>query len=355
MAMNEISDGRERAKDGRDEPAPESSPGRRNGGEPDPSLSAQELEERLRKRFLLENGKYHFRSGAMEVAFEDHGSLLRTQTDEADVVRVMVQLAQARGWQSLNLSGTEAFRREAWVEATRLGLQTTGYQPRKVDLARLQELNREDARRVEARAAPAAEMEAGQVAETALSPRQRNALRAVQAVMRERGDSEEAIHRVSEKVRSGLHRDRGYYGTVIEHGAAPYANDRRNDPSYFVKLATPEGERTLWGKELEAALTQAGLSAGHRAVLRPVGRVTVEVAQAERDAAGRVVGSTRKVTYRNQWIAESLERIEPAEQSKAIARALREPKVEVFDPHAPAKEPRTLITPDRHPQRERSR
>lgn len=37
---------------------------------------------------------------------------------------------------------------------------------------------------------------------------------------------------------------------MLAHGAAPYQNDPAEKMSYFVKLRTETGERTIWGKDL---------------------------------------------------------------------------------------------------------
>src|SRR5487761_264144 len=56
--------------------------------------------------------------------------------------------------------------------------------------------------------------------------------------------------------RSGPTRTRGgqlLVGRLTEHGRAPYQFRSGEDLSYYVKLLTSRGERTLWGKDLERA------------------------------------------------------------------------------------------------------
>ena len=50
----------------------------------------------------------------------------------------MLDLAQARGWQSVKLRGTDSFKREAWVQAQVRGMQTEGYQPKATDMQEAQ-------------------------------------------------------------------------------------------------------------------------------------------------------------------------------------------------------------------------
>ena len=58
---------------------------------------------------------------------------ITTRLDDRQTVSAMLDLAQARGWQSVKLRGTDSFRREAWVQAQVRGMQTEGYQPGATD------------------------------------------------------------------------------------------------------------------------------------------------------------------------------------------------------------------------------
>lgn len=52
---------------------------------------------------------------------------ISSKRQDLNTVRSMLELAQARGWQGVDIRGTAAFRREAWIEATVLGLQGRGF------------------------------------------------------------------------------------------------------------------------------------------------------------------------------------------------------------------------------------
>lgn len=65
------------------------------------------------------------------------GIHFKTSIDNQEAIRLGLALAQHRGWVPATLSGTEQFRRVAFFEACRLGLETTGYQPTELDLAAL--------------------------------------------------------------------------------------------------------------------------------------------------------------------------------------------------------------------------
>jgi hypothetical protein len=58
---------------------------------------------------------------------------ITTRLDDRQTVSAMLDLVQARGWQSVKLRGTDSFKREAWVQAQVRGMQTEGYQPKATD------------------------------------------------------------------------------------------------------------------------------------------------------------------------------------------------------------------------------
>jgi hypothetical protein len=51
----------------------------------------------------------------------------------------MLDVAQHKGWERVNLAGSETFRRLAWLEARARGLETIGYVPSREDRQRLAE------------------------------------------------------------------------------------------------------------------------------------------------------------------------------------------------------------------------
>jgi hypothetical protein len=79
------------------------------------------------------------------VVFEDQGNKLSTATTDPKAVANMVALAKAKQWDTLKVSGSQEFRREAWLQAESQGIKTSGYTPKEADLAALETLRRERA------------------------------------------------------------------------------------------------------------------------------------------------------------------------------------------------------------------
>jgi len=91
--------------------------------------------ESVARRFLKVEREYYFQDRTH--AFSDRGTKLATRGTELEVVRSLVEIAKARGWDTINVKGTEEFRRSAWMEATQQGLTVVGYKPTPLDLADL--------------------------------------------------------------------------------------------------------------------------------------------------------------------------------------------------------------------------
>jgi len=78
--------------------------------------------------------EYRFRGDTSRVAFTESTFRLATDTNSPSVARSMVDVAEARNWRALRVSGNEDFRRMVWLEASVRGVKTLGYEPNPGDL-----------------------------------------------------------------------------------------------------------------------------------------------------------------------------------------------------------------------------
>lgn len=104
--------------------------------------------ELVRKRYLAEAGQYFFRDRNNALAFEDKGARIATQTEDPVVAASMVELAVAKGWKELKVTGSESFRRSVWLEAAKRGMAIRGYEPKPQDELLLQEMKAQSPRTV---------------------------------------------------------------------------------------------------------------------------------------------------------------------------------------------------------------
>jgi len=250
------------------------------------------IPEHIHRRFVAVGHRYYFADGAH--AFTDRGSRLTTQSENTEVIKSLVAIAEARGWTEVTVSGTARFRKDAWTAASVAGLAVRGFQPTELERAQLaRTIGREMGRGEGAAAASAAPQ----------SPERPHAPGAAPP------------------------RDRFITGRLVEHGPAPYRHDPHERMSYFVKLETPAGSRDIWGVDLQRALKESltNPKTGDEVGIRAVRREPVKVSVAERDADGAVVREGPIETHRNHWI---LEKREFFAERAAAAHIVRDARVD---------------------------
>lgn len=329
----------------------------------------------VRKRFLNHEDKFFYRDAGNALAFEDQGKKLTTPTNDPEVARAMVDTAIAKGWEKLVLKGTDEFKREAWLQATVKGVEVKGYEPQPADLARLADMKTEHARteghKNDNRTVNAIERGRAQevvreeptaaarvIDETReVTKGQRTAIDALAAIMRDRGDSEQAITAATQVASERFQTARVYVGKVVEHGAAPYENKPENERSYYVKLETEQGEKTVWGKDLARAMEESGVQKGQEVAVAFQGSKQVEVPVKKRDENGKVVGQGTIITNRNTWEVKDLSKLRDEVREELQSRsklADKEPAVKVYD-NAASKAPRVVQMPEKQRAGDRAR
>jgi conjugative element/phage-associated large polyvalent protein len=261
--------------------------------------------DHVRQRFVQVGKHYYFADGAR--AFTDRGGRLTTPSENTEVIRSLVVIAEARGWNEITVRGTERFRKEAWFAARLAGLEVRGYRPTEFEQAHLVRTLSRDGR-------GAAQEAAG----GALSGLERR-----EQPEDGRGDGS---RNGGDPGRQG--RQRGLLtGKLVDHGPATYRHDPREPMSYFVKIETSRGDRTIWGVDLERAMKES-LSRpqiGDEVGLRAVRQEAVKVRAHERDTEGKVVAEKDLNTHRNRWIVEKRAFFEARAEA---ARTLRDVAVE---------------------------
>ncbi len=112
-------------------------------------------------------------------------------------------------------------------------------------------------------------------------------------------------------------------GRLISHGVANYQFRDAEDPSYYLKLLTTQGEKVLWGKDLQRALRSAETQpkAGDLVGARRIARESVTITSRERDSEGRVTSQQERQAHRTRWVVEKVTFF--AERSR-LARQVRE-------------------------------
>lgn len=116
------------------------------------SVEAGDVPESVRKRYYADKTKwsgepaYFTTAEAKDPAFRDQGRRLVTATESQEVVKDLVAIAQHRSWDRIHVTGSEAFRRSVWLEASQKGLEVRGFKPNDRDLQELDRLRGETSR-----------------------------------------------------------------------------------------------------------------------------------------------------------------------------------------------------------------
>jgi len=226
----------------------------------------------VRDRFIQAGHRFHFPDGAP--AFRDLGRRLISVSENTEVIHSLIQIAESRGWTQITVTGTQQFRQEAWRQASLAGLSVRGYRPTEVE--RIQ-LARSIGRRAESGPDEVRDETGLQVSEPAPDR------------LRGRRASDERIS-----------------GTLLDHGRDTYRFDPHEPMSYFVRLKTSEGTRTIWGKDLERAVAQSlsRAATGDDVTLWSNGADSVTVKRRDRDSAGRLLDERDVAARRNRWVIE---------------------------------------------------
>lgn len=116
------------------------------------SVDAGDMPEAIRKRYHSQKSRwsgepaFYASAESKDPAFRDQGRRLITATESQEVVKDLVAIAQHRGWDRIHVTGSETFRRAAWLEASQKGLDVRGYKPNERDLQELDRLHGEASR-----------------------------------------------------------------------------------------------------------------------------------------------------------------------------------------------------------------
>ena len=269
------------------------------------SAESWALPQSVRERFVQDRRRFYFPDGTE--AFRDRGRRLTTGSENTEVVRSLIEIAQVRGWGEIVVEGTERFRREAWRQARLADLEVRGYRPTDAERAVLvRALGRKaEGRQLELDVTDHGDGRSQGAGEARTVPVQ----------------IEEASRPSSGGARSAL-----LVGRLLDHGRENYRFDPKEDPSYFVRIKTAEGPRTIWGKDLERAMTQSLTQPqiGEEVGLRRIGAEKVTVRRRERDADGQVIGERALGAERHRWVVEKQRFFE---ERAAAAVIVRDPAV----------------------------
>ena len=274
------------------EPAPSENPAIPQ--KPKPVLDLDyETASGLNQRYIRMEGKYLDLNNRTTVMFEDQGGKIKTAAANPQVIRDMLDTAQAKNWGSIKISGSREFKQAMWLEAELRGIPSTGYKPGREDLALRDQL--------------LAERQRNGIEETQLQQAKQPENSSVQSSSAE-PHSQDRKAQAAESQKGVM---------LLEHGAAPYLHNPDNPTNYFVKYEQDGEIRERWGVELESALTESGAQAGDRIEIHDLGRQPVVVNILVRDESGKIVRDEQgNKVFEEKEVEKNLFRIEVLERQQ---------------------------------------
>ncbi|MBR2251788.1 MAG: hypothetical protein IJ881_05170, partial [Neisseriaceae bacterium] len=255
-----------------------------------------------------ENGK--------TVLFTDKGSKLTTAKNDPQTAADMVEVAKAKGWTTLKLSGNKEFKRQAWLAAESQGIKTKGYKPSPQDLAMLEKMR-------EKRSLNSVEQTKTQEKAPDRQPEYTP-------------QAEKQVEKTPQKDLSGSPKQEStpetaiQGGILLEHGAAHFQFDKDKPMSYYALLQMPNGEKqVLWGKEIEKTLQEHNVQIGDRISLQKNGYENVRVQEPIKDKDGKTVldengnPKTEEVMRkRNHWDLAILDKAQEVPKEQEVKHDL---------------------------------
>lgn len=256
-------------------------------------LLEHEIPVELSKRYAIKNHVYYAKNPDIGMVFEDKGSSISAQSSDPDDVRAMIGLAKTKNWSKIKVSGSEEFKREAWLAASVQGLQVAGYKPTQQDIALLENAKSKIQNKIE-------------VVDHKVAM---DTLQATTSVM---GNTQV-------KPADNLVKEDGVM--LLAHGKAKYLHDDKNENSYYMRFLDKGAEKTVWGVDLERAITEANANIGDRLSIARDGQRTVTVNSPIHDEHGKVIGTEQKEAKRNAWRIQATQYTPKAAEVAIIATA----------------------------------
>ncbi|HFK5612605.1 TPA: LPD7 domain-containing protein [Enterobacter hormaechei subsp. steigerwaltii] len=231
-------------------------------------------------------------------AFYDYGSHLRMANPEAsqsdEMILAAVLTADKQHHRGIEITGSDEFKERVFNLISEYNIEVKLTNPeQRVKLLELKKANETAKENV---ADSNANKQEG-ANEKANSSVQQNGMRweesaSVQPKKQNASDTQKEDKATGEPWEKGV---------IVAHGRAKYEWKEDESMNYFVTLKNEHGEKTLWGKDLERAVKDAGVDTERLVTVRKLGFVDVEVNAPVRDESNKIVRYETIQTKRNEW------------------------------------------------------
>ncbi|MCZ9444036.1 LPD7 domain-containing protein [Klebsiella michiganensis] len=235
-------------------------------------------------------------------AFYDYGSHLRMATPEAsqsdEMILAAVLTADKQHHRGIEITGSDKFKERVFNLISEYNIEVKLTNPeQRVKLLELKKANETAKETAKENVADSKANKQEGVNEKANSSVQQNGMRweesaSVQPKKQNASDTQKEDKAAGESWEKGV---------IVAHGRAKYEWKDDESMNYFVTLKNEHGEKTLWGKDLERAVKDAGVDTERLVTVRKLGFVDVEVNAPVRDESNKIVRYETIQTKRNEW------------------------------------------------------
>ncbi|MCX3204864.1 hypothetical protein ORT97_19660 [Escherichia coli] len=235
-------------------------------------------------------------------AFYDYGSHLRMATPEAsqsdEMILAAVLTADKQHHRGIEITGSDEFKERVFNLISEYNIEVKLTNPeQRVKLLELKKANETAKETAKENVADSNANKQEGANEKANSSVQQNGMRweesaSVQPNKQNASDTQKEDKAAGESWEKGV---------IVAHGRAKYEWKDDESMNYFVTLKNEHGEKTLWGKDLERAVKDAGVDTERLVTVRKLGFVDVEVNAPVRDESNKIVRYETIQTKRNEW------------------------------------------------------
>ncbi|HII3206515.1 TPA: LPD7 domain-containing protein, partial [Enterobacter hormaechei subsp. hoffmannii] len=235
-------------------------------------------------------------------AFYDYGSHLRMANPEAsqsdEMILAAVLTADKQHHRGIEITGSDEFKERVFNLISEYNIEVKLTNPeQRVKLLELKKANESAKETANENVADSNANKQEVANEKANSSVQQNGMRwedsaSVQPKKQNASDTQKEDKTAGESWEKGV---------IVAHGRAKYEWKDDESMNYFVTLKNEHGEKTLWGKDLERAVKDAGVDSERLVTVRKLGFVDVEVNAPVRDENNKIVRYETIQTKRNEW------------------------------------------------------
>ncbi|WP_267313926.1 LPD7 domain-containing protein [Acinetobacter pittii] len=260
------------------------------------------------KNLLDKTYSFYDKSDTKLPAFESNKNTLETTKEDHRTISAMIQVAKSQNWNSVKITGTEEFRREAWLQASLAGIEVKGYKPKENDLMELKARNE----LLEKNTIVGFTKEQELIKEpTTTNKEQIGTTESVNAAPRTGLSATAEYSDKTVEPESKAAKDFTISGKINDFGYAPYP-DKPNSNSFFVEVTKDDGTTTkAWGLALADQLSKNDLIKGDTVNLHKLDgeKTDVSLPTKVKDANGNVSGIQEKIYTVQAWNIDVIEKV----------------------------------------------